>query len=239
MSLFAYVFAGRNGLDHAHTRVHVVRIPEVSLRVREAQKILDGLELPHLDLLNYIASEDDTFLRNIQLKSLAAAIVQVGLYDRARKLPVYRPQILVGNVNGDSALATVIGRQSFEEMVRGSAAVETLRSDTERLVVVRPELPAAPLLSGVSLVEYETVEWREEGGSFETLQSGDMDIAKLFRSLVEARGVRGFVNIGPSGLASRELWDTEDLEVVDSIELDPMLNWFWREVRPEAWAFAT
>ncbi len=236
MSQFAFVFAGRAGLDSANVRNHVLRIPEVSLRVREAQSILDGLGFPRVDLFGSISSDDETFLRNIRMKSLSAAVVQVGLFDRLRKAALGRsPEILVGVVNGDSALATAIGRQSFEEMVRGSAAVDTLRpapSLAERLSLVTVASPA-PLLAGVSLAEYEAVALSPGTREFETIQSGQMDLSKLLKALVEGRGVRGFVNIGPVGLVPRERWGIEEIEVIDSIELDPMLSWFWKAIRPE------
>lgn len=240
MGQFAYVFAGRNGLDLSQVRNHVLRIPEVSLRVREAQSILDSLEVPRASLIHHISSDDETYLRDIQMKSLSAAIVQVGLFDRLRKSPGRRPEILVGTVNGDSALATVIGRQSFADMIRRSAAVDTQKPSpvlVELLSLVSAVSPA-PLLSGVELSEFEAVAFNAETQKFETIQSGQMDSQKLLRALVESRGVRGFVNIGPSGLVSRDVWDLEEIEVVDSIELDPMLSWFWTAIRPEPQSLA-
>ncbi|MCM2280621.1 MAG: hypothetical protein NDI61_02105 [Bdellovibrionaceae bacterium] len=235
MSQFAYVFAGRNGLDQVCVRSQVLRIPEVSQRVREAQALLDAQELPRMDLFTLLGSDDETFFRNLQLKSLAAAVVQVGLFDRLKKSPTRRLEILVGPANGDSALATVTGRQSFSDMVLHSAAVETLRAAVvapERLSLVTP-LTAAPLLAGVSLAEYEAIALNSETQAPETILTGQMDVMKLLKELVDMRGVRGFVNIGPNGLVSRERWDLEEIEVIDSIELDPMLNWFWSAVRSE------
>jgi hypothetical protein len=96
MTKNAVVFSGRNGLDFNDLRMGALRIPEVSLRLREAQAILDqnGIEI---DLLNVITSDDEYFFRNIKLKSLMAAVVQVGLFDRYLKATpmVIRPCVFV------------------------------------------------------------------------------------------------------------------------------------------------
>ena len=119
------VFAGRNGLDFLELRLGVVRIPDVSLRIREAQTILDSLEIERVDLLGATITEDDSFFRNIKMKSLLASIVQVGLYDRLLKTQ-RPPDVLVGSANGDSALLVCAGQMTFEQMIKSSAAFQHL-----------------------------------------------------------------------------------------------------------------
>ena len=60
-----------------------------------------------------------------------------------------------------------------------------------------------------------------------------MDIKKIVSALNSERGVERFVNIGPaSGIRTADYKAiNEDIESLDSIELDPMLGWFWRNVR--------
>src|SRR6185312_6535748 len=118
----ALVFNGASNLDFQDIRTNVIRIPEVVMRIREAQQIWDSLATTSLDLANFIASEDSVFLGHIKLKAFATAVVQVGLLDRylkSNKLPEY----VVGTVNGDSPLLVALGKITFQEMVEQSSAV--------------------------------------------------------------------------------------------------------------------
>jgi hypothetical protein len=241
MAKNALVFSGRNGLDFHELRGGVVRIPEVTLRLREAQRILDNVaDVPKIDLLSIISSDDELFFRNIQLKSLVAAIVQVGLFDRYMKTQK-RPDFMVGNSNGDSAMMVCAGRQSFQSMVESSQALATLR--TAEVVVPMVAL-AMPLLSGLSLTEYHALEMKlNESGmvEYKPVQGSSMELKKLVSSLHLEHGIARFVSIGPAsalrGSDYRILGDGE-IESLDSIDLDPMLGWFWRGVRPNAIALA-
>ena len=116
------VFSGRNGLDFNELRTSVLRIPEVTIRIRQAQSILDTLELPKVDLFNVISADDDHFFRNIKLKSLAAAVVQIGLFDRYVKTQ-RRPDFMIGNSNGDAAMMVCAGLLTFEDLVRNSKRI--------------------------------------------------------------------------------------------------------------------
>lgn len=248
MTKQALVFSGRNGLDFIELRSGVLRIPEITRRLREAQALLDtaagagGAE--RVDLMSVLASDDEFFFRNIQLKSLLAAIVQVGLFDRflkTQKTMLTRPHYMVGNSNGDSAMLVCSGAQTFREMVENSQALATLRpSETVVPMVVQ----AAPLLSGLSLTEYHALEAKigEDGSlKYERLPSGSMELKKLVSSLYQEQGISRFINIGPAsalrGSDYRMIGDGE-IETLDSIELDPLLGWFWRSVRPQAVALA-
>lgn len=252
MAKNALVFSGRNGLDFIELRQGVLRIPEVTLRIREAQKILDTpvmgadgpIETDCVDLMNLISSDDDMFFRNIQLKSLASAIVQVGLFDRYMKTQK-RPDYMVGNSNGDTAMMVCAGRMSFREMVETSAAAHSLRSGGKAAEkVVSLVLVAAPLLSGLSLTEYSALELKaNESGvvSYQPVQGTSMELRKIVASLHEEQGVDRFVNIGPASAlrgSDYRMFGSGDIEALDSIDLDPMLGWFWRQVRPQAAALA-
>ena len=265
------VFAGRNGLDFIELRLGAVRIPEVSLRIREAQNILDQLEVERVDLLGSTITEDEAFYRNIKIKSLLAAIVQVGLYDRLLKTQRV-PDVLIGNSNGDSALLVCAGQITFENMVKSSAALQTLApretSDAAKQLASgmpgsnvlplgasgsngftvttlmpgasAPLLPSAslPSLAGVSLTEYRAFVRAEDGGMVEIGQPV-MDMKRLVTEVVEHQGVSRFINIGPAVAipiaeyeAIAEMAGADEVTIIDSIDLDPMLNWFWKQMRP-------
>jgi hypothetical protein len=280
------VFAGRNGLDFWELRLGAVRIPEVSMRIREAQRILDRLEVERVDLLGSTVSEDESFFRNIKIKSLLAAIVQVGLYDRLVKSQRV-PDVLIGNSNGDSALLVCAGQITFEQMITTSAALRTLqprpsveavKSTESGLATVSllplgnwgggagaianapgasmPLLPGVsavhafdsessdslistlPSLAGVSLTEYRAFVRAEDGGMVEVGQPV-MDMKRLVSEVVEHQAVTRFINIGPAlAMANSEyeiIGETAgayEVTIIDSIDLDPMLNWFWKQMRP-------
>ncbi len=237
----AVVFSGRNGLDFIELRSGVLRIPDVTLRLREAQAILDAMDLPKIDLLASVAADDEHFFRNIQLKSLAAAIVQVGLFDRYMKTQK-RPDYMLGNSNGDSAMLVCSGRQTFKEMIESSQAIATLRPSSDKVVqlVAQP----LPLLSGLNLTEYSAMESKLNTTGqleYEGVKGSSMELRKLVGNLHQDQGVDRFINIGPASAlrgSDYRMMGAGDIESVDSIELDPMLGWFWRNVRPQAVALA-
>ncbi len=241
----ALVFSGRNGLDFIDLRTSVLRIPEVTIRIRQAQSVLDTLDLPKVDLFNVISSDDETFFRNIKLKSLAAAVVQIGLFDRYVKNQ-RRPDFMIGNSNGDSAMLVCAGLMTFEEMVRNSQAVETLKPQNViplgAPAAIELVVQAAPLLSGLSLTEFRAIEavQTENGLTYATSGEGAMDLKKVVSNLFSERSVERFINLGPAAavMTSEYKAISEDIEAIDSIELDPMLGWFWSGVRTSPSALA-
>lgn len=209
----------------------MIRIPEVSMRIRQAQTILDSMGLPPVDLFAVLSSDDEGFFHNIALKGLLAAIVQVGLYDRyIDSHPA--PEFLVGSTNGDSALLFALGRISFEGMVRNSQAIPTLGPSDQ---VVSLAVFPVPLLSGLSLVEYGAFEAKPNDlgtTSYDLIQNTSMELKKIISSLHTDHGVSLFINFGPGSplrISDYRMFGTGDLEAIDSIELDPMLSWFWRD----------
>jgi hypothetical protein len=243
MAKNAVVFSGRNGLDFMELRAGILRIPDVTIRIREAQAILDGMDMPKMDLMGTIAGDDEHFFRNIKLKSLASAIVQVGLFDRYQKSQ-RKPEFLVGNSNGDSAMMVSAGLMSFRDMVERSQALDTLRpQSTEKVIALHP-IEATPLLSGLSLTEYQALRTQtDDTGAvhYAPVQAGTMELKKIVSALYQDHEVTRFVSIGPAsalrGSDYRALGGG-NIESLDSIELDPMLGWFWSNVRPQASALA-
>lgn len=231
----AIVFSGRNGLDFNELRSSVLRIPEVTVRIRQAQSILDTLDLPKVDLFNVISSDDDSFGRNIKLKGLAATVVQIGLFDRFCKTQ-RRPEFMIGNSNGESAMMVCAGLQTFEEMVQNAVANDNTQAVSPTNLLPMSGVFAAPLLAGLSLSEFRAVEatQTDTGLIYSMLQESSMEIKKIAETLHQERGVNRFVSIGPVGalrLSDYQSLGTDEVEYIDSIELDPMLGWFWKSVR--------
>lgn len=234
----ALVFNGASNLDFQDIRSNVIRIPEVVQRIRQAQAIWDKHSTASLDLTTFIGSEDSVFLGHIRLKGFATAVVQVGLLDRYlrnRKLP----EFLIGASNGDAPMKVAAGLVSFEEMVMTSPALTNVA--TRALKPVPPgggmELP---VLSGIQLIEYAVLQRAEDGG-YRSAPSNSKDLEKMVVELVESHDVENLVMVGPGhsifGRGMRELTE-RDVQVSESIDLDPMLAWFWSNLKESRLAVA-
>lgn len=223
----AVVFNGIHTLDFHEVRWNVVRIPEVSVRISEAQEIWDKEELSSFNFYNFLVSEDQVFQGNIKLKSLATAIVQVGLYDRYLRF-FQRPKYLIGAGNGDSPLKVAAGLLSLEDLLKKSRACEMERPSSLL------QLADTPFLSGMSLADYTLYVFSPQKNTFETLIDGNKDFNVVAREAIEEHRVQKFVNIGPGSLLinrNKDEYSMADIQILESIDIDPMLSWFWREVQ--------
>lgn len=228
----ALVFSTVNALEFNEVRQDVIRIPEVIGRVREAQEIWDSRAEASLDLVNFIGSDDRSFLSNLRLKNLATTVIQLGLLDRFRKHHEL-PQYILGLSNGDSALKVASGQMTFTELMQSSAAVGG----------VKPGPVAGfgnlPLLSGIALAEFSLLKMVE--GEARAMVRGEMDLKRLMMTLAGTPDVKKVVVIGPGATHVQTLFRDlpGKMDVVDSVALDPILSWFWNrkaEAAPEVLA---
>ncbi|MGE4132456.1 MAG: hypothetical protein AB7F86_12510 [Bdellovibrionales bacterium] len=232
----ALVFNGASNLDFQEVRSNVIRIPEVLLRVREAQIIWDKMSGLPMDLATFIASEDSVFLGHIRLRSFANAVVQVGLLDRYLKN--YRlPEFIVGAINGDSPLKVAAGQMTFAQMIEQSPCVSN--QATRSLKPIPGSGLEMPVLAGIQLVEYGIVRRSEQG--YVPVDVKNKDIEKMVVEIVEGHDLERLVVIGPGhSIFGRKMRDltARDVQVLESIELDPMLTWFWSLLNEDRLAVA-
>jgi hypothetical protein len=232
----ALVFNGASNLDFQEIRTNVVRIPEVVQRIREAQEIWDKVSMIPLDLANFIGSEDDVFLSHIKLKSFATAVVQVGLLDRYLKTHKM-PEYVLGAINGDSPMKVAIGLMTFFELVSESAACSTSRHQQKQPVTNALDLP---ILAGVQLAEH-AVFLRNVEGVYERQASEFREVERMLVELVDSHDVTKLVMVGPgNSISGKKILDltARDIQVLESIDLDPMLSWFWSNLRENRLAIA-
>lgn len=232
----ALVFNGASNLDFQEIRTNVVRIPEVVQRIREAQEIWDKVSMIPLDLANFIGSEDDVFLSHIKLKSFATAVVQVGLLDRYLKTHKM-PEYVLGAINGDSPMKVAIGLMTFFELVSESAACSTSRHQQKQPVTNALDLP---ILAGVQLAEH-AVFLRNTEGVYERQASEVREVERMLVELVDNHDVTKLVMVGPgNSISGKKILDltARDIQVLESIDLDPMLSWFWSNLRENRLAIA-
>lgn len=233
----ALIFNGASNLDFQEIRQNVIRIPEVVQRIREAQKIWDATSPVPLDLANFIGSEDEVFLSHIKIKSFATAVVQVGLLDRYLKTHKM-PEYAVGAINGDSPMKVAIGQLSFQDLVAQSLAVTSTRPRVPTAVV--PNALDLPILAGVQLVEYAVFK-RGMDGTFERQASDTREVERMVVDLVDNHEVNKLIMVGPgSSVSGKKILDltARDIQVLESIDLDPMLSWFWSNLKENRLAIA-
>ncbi|MEO0337102.1 MAG: hypothetical protein AAF202_11950, partial [Pseudomonadota bacterium] len=187
----------------------------------------------------FIVSDDKTFLSHIRYKSLAACIVQVGLFDRYLRYNK-SPQFMVGNINGDSALQVACGVISFESMIKRSAAFADSTVEEKPQEVISLQAGSEPVLSGFSLTEYavfthiQPEDRVESEPPYAKIEIDQMGVTKIVHKLVDEHSLNQVVNIGPGNLlVSRTGEDLilDQLAILESIDLDPMLSWFWPELK--------
>jgi hypothetical protein len=223
------VFGGANALDFADVRLSVLRIPEVSLKIEEAQEIWDKCCGSSFSFHHFLASDDQIFFKNLGLKTLALAVVQLGLYDRYKRI-FSEPKILIGNVKNDSALMVASGLMSFEELITSSRACHMVRpmahlQSVENIMLNGPILPQYQAFIKTTGADAATA-------SATTIGEPDMDLRKVLERVVDEQRVERIIHVGP-GLIDRALimdLEPRELQIVESIDIDPMLNWFWRDL---------
>lgn len=288
------IFAGENDLDFLELRLGVIRIPEVSRRVWEAQSIIDGLPVEPMDLFCFLQSPDDVFFKNEEFRILLSAVVQIGLFDRYIQTSGM-PSALLGKVQETSALLVCSGQKEFRDLVESSAAVKKLAPklhivsvfDTDAEAASTPaskgldssaakattcELPVSgyylPLEPIAAKDDHQQMR-RDESAKGENVVAGEMfqvffrtdvsalderahlksfesgpqtsEIKKLLVDLIEHQQVFHFVNIGPNDLFEPVFYKelsymlgAPDITMINSVDLDPMLNWFWSDMQPFA-----
>lgn len=200
-------------LDLQEIRANVLRIPDVSRRVREAQAILDRETIGNFDLNTHIASEDRVFFSNLKLKQVCHAIIQLGLYDRMLRFHT-GSHWLVGNMSGFTALKVLTGQLSFEDLVMG-------REEKQKDAVQCTE---TPLLVGVKLAEYKVFE--KSGEAIQAVSGYDgRNAQQLVQELMQKNLDAVVVNIGPGDVICQGI--DKSKRFVDLVDQDPMLSWFW------------
>ena len=223
------VFGGRRGLDQASLRQSIGRIPEVSKRIKEAQSYIDqesnGTQVA--DLFNVLNGWDGEYTARPKMRSLLAAVVQMGLYDRYHR-HFGTPDYMVGNLNGVSAMNVAAKQMTFEKMVKSSDYFVSLTVDPTTANLKQNELKLT--LTGVSLEEFG-VFGQDSEKKFQQLPWDTKDCYQLLSQLNLDFQVEQFIHIGPTKefrqdeMSKRKIYE---FSLGDSLEMDPILNSFWK-----------
>ncbi len=222
----ALVFGGANSLDFIDVRLGVIRIPEVSLKLQEAQQIWDRHRDDSFCFHTYLMSDDETFFNNVGLKTLCLSIVQLGLVERYRRL-FRAPDCYIGNVQRDSALLVLCGRQSLAQLIMTSTAMGMPEAADDGVMQ----------LNGQALPRYQTFErvivGDDENEHFMAVHEPELKLATAIEHAIDEKGVTKIVHVGPGQLERSVSLALEprEISIVESIDVDPMLGWFWRDMR--------
>lgn len=223
----AVLFHGDNSLEFEDVRRQVLRIPEVISKFRIAQEIWDQVKGDSVDLVSLLNSENEIFYRSSSIKDLIRSVVQVALYERHIKRHGF-PQFVLGNTKNESATLVAAGKISFEEMLAGSRAL--VNRENQAVLV---EENALPNLRGQQLPQYQLFQWK--GDFYESLVDSSSNFTVALKTIAEDFGIRQIVSIGPGAFRLPETEKTgllQDLVCHESINMDPLLAWFWNELGP-------
>jgi hypothetical protein len=237
----ALILSEGKGLDFFEFRASVLRIPEVSLKLKEAQLIMDSLGVRQVDLICTLLSENEQFAKRAEVKSLITSVVQIGLFERYLKTNPF-PRFMIGQSEGESALRVCMGTQSLRDLIEASGVI------SQKSVVQMPAPVVSPqgepiLATGVKSASFESYRTLDEKGERATVpvEMAASDLWAVTKGLLDEQSIQQFVLIGPGDID----WDNESIkelrdrtQLIDSIDMDPMLGWFWGGVRKAAAGFA-
>jgi|FLYM01.1.fsa_nt_gi hypothetical protein len=202
----ALVFDIQGGEHFQEVRAALIRIPEVIQKIRHVQEILDQKGIA-LDLSNFIASDDGSFLHHYRRKEFAGIILQLGLFDRYLRF-FNAPDAVVGVANSISALRVVSGQITLEQLVD-----EAFRKP--KPVTEIQELPGLPILTGIQIPKYQAVKINSEDGSVVTGGAPVADLTAVLESIEDQEIFE--IGLGHPGRRG-------------TIELDKQLSWVWDQV---------
>lgn len=203
------VFDVHSSIHFQDVRMAMIRIPEVIQKIREVQDLLDADGI-QMDLSNFMASDNTHFLKNYRKKEFAGVVIQLGLYDRYKKVQGF-PQSLIGVSNSISAVRVLSMEISLEELVRESFRKNSPHKTEEGTAGI-------PVLTGIQIPKYSLYQRNREG---EYLPLGDekVDLARFLDVLSKDTSI---YEVGVSSMGFR-----------GTIEDDLQLSWFWDQLGQE------
>ncbi len=215
------VLVGDQGvLNQLGIREAVIRIPEVSLKLKEFQISVDQLAQRPVDLMMMMSFDDNTYQKLGGLKTIICAAVQCGLFERYIKkngLPKY----MVGGIGLVQVVSLFTGMTSVSEFLRP-------------LVLAQTASPTAFESSGMfTKPGYEVVMLTPQLEGSLKIEPVDVmagSVPEVVQFLIEEKDVRRLVNLGPGDrVINSHTIDPmyEHVQVTETIEMDPMLAWFW------------
>ena len=95
--------------------------------------------------------------------------------------------------------------------------------------------------SGVQIAEYAVFKRNALTGEFDRLATNVREAERMIVQIVDEQDVNKLIMVGPgNSIFGRKIMDltVRDVKVLESIDLDPMLSWFWSHLKGNRLAIA-
>ncbi len=222
----AVLFGKLNALDRPEVRRSLLRIPEVIFYINKAQKTLEEMNIEKIELISLMISPDSL---ERDVRNLLVSAVQLGLFSRYVRSHG-QPDFFSCPSYGEAPVSVCLGRSTFENLVLDSRLFRKQNQIQFPTQISSSDiLNFDPFLFSQSNFEkYGVYHLNGYGSKKLVFESQSAD--KIVEKLVKKYGVKEFVNISPDDLmldpGSAHI-DRVAVQVSNSIDLDPMLGWFW------------
>lgn len=240
------VFSGIEVFQSLDARMNIIRIPQVMAALRQAELWIEDLGINDVSLTSFFLYEDRLFQRDDELRRLVCGVVQNALYTRYIRNRE-TPNWLLGPMESISILSVVSGSKSMQEWIQSSpwtvrkmqaAGIKidemeasfglTAEGLPHELDWGRHALASVPMLSKGFVQAPIGVFKRGNEQAFELTSDEHADFESAILELVDNHGAFRFTVIGPGcdirlGIGSEGL--KEMIEVIDSVDWDPLLTW--------------
>ncbi len=230
------LFGGADSLNQDLVRQYVVRIPEVIVRIKQAQKVLDENGC-HADLLNILNADPIQFKSALNYRGLLSTLIQIGLFDRFKRTQAF-PDYFIAQANGEAACRVCAKINTVEDIVTEQLRNTKDREEGKSQIPIN-ELPV--LTRGVTNSQFHIFKKNVETGNYQYLNEEKFEIQSVLEYLHDEHQLTQLVVVGPGESISEQLEESflrERIQVMESIEMDPLLSWFWQDIRRSEIAIA-
>jgi hypothetical protein len=205
------VFTGRSAIDGVDFRWQLLRVPEVSKVLKEAQQAIDVCMPEAIDLVSFIQMENREYLAGGLWRELCSQLIQIGLYRRYQKNNI-KPRFIIGDAGPLSATPVCLALISIPDLIH---------SFMEEMVKKEEEAQCKDFLVGQKLETSRVYENRNE--EFCVFSEGKGTLA-LLDGIMKDYLVDQVITLGSADyLGASE--NMADMGVVESVVMDPLLSW--------------
>ena len=220
-------------LNHPTISQNVLRIPEVFVRVRQAQECLEKNEgLIDLRNLFYLLSIGEFPSQQEVPQSLwhkVITILQVGLCDRHLKSQHQIP-IFMANAHNDDAAKISSGLLSVKNMLLNSQSFYTDTESGQRNLSLFQPIQTHDKKHTTGYQQINTVIKTSEDLSqyIQMYQMSQLIVIGPTEPVTVSEPCKSNTDWLLSEIANSAIL-SDKIEVIESIDLDPLLFWFWKD----------
>jgi hypothetical protein len=211
------VFTGRSGVDSVDLRWQLLRVPEVSVVLKSAQSYLERRGFAQRDLISFLQSDANEYLSGGLWREFCAKLIQIGLFRRYERLS-FLPKFIIGDSGECSASLVCLRVLTLEDMVENFISELEKRSLEEK---------SSEFLVGHRLETAKVFELVQ--GEYVVTSEGK-EVWSLLDGVRKDHMVHQVITLG-SAQSLGAVGTEQDLGVVESVVVDPLLSWILPYVR--------